>query len=632
MMVPKIPGIKVTLVAAFTLISSIPILTFGMFQARQRAQSEIVSEDRLLSDTAVAVARDVQMILDHHILALSTIGEQLRRIGKLNGPQVDQVLEVYRSKFKLRYVYLIGEDGIVTAAYPQKSSDGKPNVGASFADREYFQFAKRDGRPYIAQLRIGKFSGKPVFGLAVPVFDSKNQRVIAVLGSSLGPSDVSAAIRPPDGAEGIHFAVLDARTQRVTEKGLPDPSSIIDLSKNSLFKSLPETGVSIVEGDWEKEGPVRAAVTTVRTENIIWPVAAFESRSDILQATSRIRNQTWTFTAVLVALSSLLGLLFSHFLSAPIQELVARMQKIERGEYQSGVSRPKLAFREIASASQALDSMSSQLRTYTEDLEKVVAERTTQLLEASSALDEHRSKSITAAKLAALGEMAAGVAHEINNPLTIISGKVSQMENMIQDGSADRVYLLTSTEVLKRTVQRIARIIQGLRAFSRDGASDPLEYAKIGVILDNAMDLCRERFKKAGVALTVIPENYATSELGLDCRPVQISQVVLNLLINAFDAVQDRAEKWVRIEIEDAARTVRISVNDSGEGVPAEIRDKIMQPFFTTKQIDRATGLGLSVASGVVQDHGGTIFLDTESPHTKFVVELPKRQKQIVRS
>ncbi|HEX4924120.1 MAG TPA: ATP-binding protein, partial [Bdellovibrionales bacterium] len=117
------------------------------------------------------------------------------------------------------------------------------------------------------------------------------------------------------------------------------------------------------------------------------------------------------------------------------------------------------------------------------------------------------------------------------------------------------------------------------------------------------------------------------AELVIACRPTQISQVLLNLLNNAHDAVAEQTEKWVKLDVRDLGDSVELSVTDSGAGIPPEIQEKIMQPFFTTKQIGEGTGLGLSISKGLVDSHHGQLRLDAKSKNTRFVVLLPKTQQ-----
>jgi C4-dicarboxylate-specific signal transduction histidine kinase len=136
------------------------------------------------------------------------------------------------------------------------------------------------------------------------------------------------------------------------------------------------------------------------------------------------------------------------------------------------------------------------------------------------------------------------------------------------------------------------------------------------------VSFCLSRFKNHGTELLIdeIPEN-----LSIECQSTQISQVLLNLLNNAFDAVQGLDSKSVRITIRDLGDRAEIRVADSGPGIPPEIAKKILEPFFTTKEVGKGTGLGLSISLGIVKSHAGTLILDSTKSHTEFVVTLPKR-------
>lgn len=223
-------------------------------------------------------------------------------------------------------------------------------------------------------------------------------------------------------------------------------------------------------------------------------------------------------------------------------------------------------------------------------------------------------------KMAALGEMAGGIAHEINTPLAIISGQAELSLELLESGEATNQQIIHSLRKIKQWVGQTAKIIQGLRQFSRDGTHDPFRASRLSDILDKTLDLCRETFKRHSVRLEVEAPSF---DVQIQCRPVQISQVLLNLLQNAIFAAEFSKNPWVRVEVQVYAKEICFRISDSGPGVPVEIRDKIMQPFFTTKEPGKGTGLGLSISKGLVDGHRGHLYLDTECSHTCFVVKLP---------
>jgi PAS domain S-box-containing protein len=232
---------------------------------------------------------------------------------------------------------------------------------------------------------------------------------------------------------------------------------------------------------------------------------------------------------------------------------------------------------------------------------------------------EQQMQIIRSAKFSSLGEMAGGIAHEINNPLAIIHGKAAQLRAYADKGQIDARKVRDFSEKIEATAWRISKIIRGLRSFARNADLDPFERVRLSSILDDTLELCCERFKNNGIELRI----GAVPEVELSCRPAQISQVLLNLLNNAYDAVLDKPERWVEIWIEHKENSVRVSVTDSGTGIPAEIAEKIMQPFFTTKDVGKGTGLGLSISKGIIDDHRGALRLETGSARTRFCIELP---------
>lgn len=235
------------------------------------------------------------------------------------------------------------------------------------------------------------------------------------------------------------------------------------------------------------------------------------------------------------------------------------------------------------------------------------------------------AKLVASSRLSALGEMSASIAHEINNPLAIVKGHASTLAKMFQRGVDDRDQLLASLDSIARNTKRMANIIDSLRKFSRDGKSDPFQIVRLKEIVDEALVLCRERFIHRGVHL-IEPE--IPDELFVQCRHSEILQVVVNLLNNAFDAVEDLDERWVRLELAQGHDITELSVVDSGRGVASHIQERMMEPFFTTKVFGRGTGLGLSISQKIVESHQGRLFLDVDSPNTKFVVQIPHAQEQ----
>lgn len=233
-----------------------------------------------------------------------------------------------------------------------------------------------------------------------------------------------------------------------------------------------------------------------------------------------------------------------------------------------------------------------------------------------AALEEEQQRRIQAAKMASLGEMAASIAHEINSPLSIIQGNAEILEAHI--GNREKVE--KCAKKIQKTVTRIAKIVKSLKSYSRKGESDPFEENSLAEIIEDTLELCRKKIVHSGIDLQVaeVPEDFR-----FDCRPTQISQILVNLLNNAADAIEELDEKWIRLEFEAEKDHFLIAVTDSGPGIPPEIRGKLLEPFFTTKGVGKGTGLGLSLSRGITEEHNGLFEINADHPNTRFEVRLP---------
>jgi signal transduction histidine kinase len=237
-------------------------------------------------------------------------------------------------------------------------------------------------------------------------------------------------------------------------------------------------------------------------------------------------------------------------------------------------------------------------------------------------MEQHKIQVVQAEKLAILGEMAAGLAHEINNPLAIIQGQAHRLRIQARRNMLNMERVESSVQCIDTTVGRIVRIIQGLRAFARDDGQAEPQIVRVQQIIDDALMFCESRIKNHGFHLRVTP---FPQDLRMICRPIPITQVMVQLLNNAFDACQAQPgpNPWIEIQVSHDAESVTLRVVDSGPGIPLEFSEKIMQPFFTTKEIGKGSGLGLSIAKGIVESHQGRFFFDRKAPHTTFVLKLP---------
>ena len=228
-----------------------------------------------------------------------------------------------------------------------------------------------------------------------------------------------------------------------------------------------------------------------------------------------------------------------------------------------------------------------------------------------------RVKSIQQSKLASLGELSAGIAHEINNPLAIIMGNLGIIKQFINDPEKieERVFKIS------KSCDRINQIVKNLKKFSR--ASDEAKHETIVFqnVVEEAISLAEFKAKEFQTPITLV----SNSNCSILCNEIELEQVIINLINNAIDATKDLKDRWVKVSIEESSEFVELRIWDSGRGIPLDVQEKIFDPFFTSKEVGEGTGLGLSITKGIVENHNGTIEIDNDSLNTCFLLKFKKR-------
>ncbi|MGE0190790.1 MAG: sensor histidine kinase [Planctomycetota bacterium] len=306
---------------------------------------------------------------------------------------------------------------------------------------------------------------------------------------------------------------------------------------------------------------------------------------------------------LLLALAGLVALVLVWLVVRPLRETQAAVDRIARGDLRRPVTAPRRAPREISRLAEDVERMRTRIAQLTAGLEQEVAQKTTKLqatlAERTAALDElrrTRDRLVQSAKMAGLGTLAGGVAHEFNNLLGGILGCLESAKSEVGEGRARE-----DLAVAERTARRASALVRALLDVARPG-----ERAFAAVDLDElADDVARaaEPFaRREGVDL-VRHRGEVPAVLG---DAGQLHQVVLNLVTNALQAAGRGGH--VQLATARAQGRVELVVEDDGPGVPPELVDRIFEPFYTTR--DGGTGLGLFISYGIVERHGGTLAVD----------------------
>jgi C4-dicarboxylate-specific signal transduction histidine kinase len=225
--------------------------------------------------------------------------------------------------------------------------------------------------------------------------------------------------------------------------------------------------------------------------------------------------------------------------------------------------------------------------------------------------------------MAEIGTLSAGIAHEINNPLSIIRGKASVLIHQLDSNMEDKVVIKKGLQQIEKTADRISKIVKGLKTTTRNAENDPFIDVSLASIWDDIEILYHDKITKHGINFQR-PTGDDLKGVLVNCRPAELSQVFINLIMNSVDAIEKIPKPWIRVEFSTQTETIRLRFFDAGSGIPDEIVQKLMQPFFTTKEFGKGTGLGLSISRTIIENHKGKLFLDQTCSNTCFVIELPR--------
>ncbi len=335
-----------------------------------------------------------------------------------------------------------------------------------------------------------------------------------------------------------------------------------------------------------------------------------------------IARATGFFVALMGLISLLIELLMLHlvlqkYVAKPIQKLIEATSKIAKGDIEARVELG--SHDEIGSLATSFNEMGEKIMERDHKLSEQAEILETQVKERTTELDHQRAKAYQAAKMATLGEMAGGIAHEINNPLAVISMSTESLTKQIKAKTISNERLLAYAERIQRTTERISRVVKGMKSFSRDAGSDLKQTTSINQIITNTLNLCEQTLESSDIYLSVTD----ILPIKVYCREIEIVQALMNLIQNSIDALSESKRKRIEIQTKIREKCVQIIVEDSGKKIPDAVADRLMTPFFTTKEIGKGVGLGLFTSNGLVKSNGGRLYLDRKATHTRFIIELP---------
>lgn len=325
------------------------------------------------------------------------------------------------------------------------------------------------------------------------------------------------------------------------------------------------------------------------------------SYQHLQSASYQLQYESFLVMALLVIISLIVAGILASKLMQPLKLISAASEDLAKGREITEL--PTKSQDEIGELARSFDNMRHQL----EDKERELI--------VSQGHVHHANK------MASLGEMAASMAHEINSPIQTINLIAQRVQRQLKkDMSKEDIN--DSMQKITTSVSKISEIIDSLRNVSRDSTSDGFSDTRLCDLIGDAVNMTEERFKINNVHFDVNFHDVSENTI-VQCQRLQISQVLINLVNNAFDAIKDMDNKWIEISARTISDRIRFSVTDSGNGIPDKELERIFEPMFTTKEIGKGTGLGLSISSDIVAQHNGLLYVDKECQNTRFILELP---------
>jgi two-component system NtrC family sensor kinase len=321
----------------------------------------------------------------------------------------------------------------------------------------------------------------------------------------------------------------------------------------------------------------------------------------------------------IIMISVSLFIILYKFVSKPVSLLDEGMHKLAKGELDHVIeihSRDEMGL-----LAETFNTMASDIKRYKDNMENWTRALEEEIQKKTSEIMKAHDQLINAEKLASLGRMAAGVAHELNSPLTgIVTFAHLMLRRIPPENNQDKEDL----EVIIEQAERCSKIIKGLLGFSRKTSAEKT-FVNINSLTENTISMVRNQAKFHNIKFNLA---FDASIPQISTDPNQLQQVFINLLINAADAMNERGQVTVATRVSADTSTgkkyVEIEFTDTGPGIPEEHLGKVFEPFFTTKPVGKGTGLGLAVSYGIVKKHGGNIFVRSEVGRgASFFVRLP---------
>ena len=592
-------GAKIGLV--LLAVGVLPVALLGLVSytvARDELQRTVGRmQTQAAEDLALFTERTVTSSLDN--LNLSTAA--LLPLDEFSRSELSQILEIPYRQLPFVSILALVDDQKVPVAGPV--FERRPDLDPALSGREPIREA--DLALFSKMLRVAPAA--PGATTMTEPYRSGGGPLRIAVAHRLGPNrsivaeivlrDVEARIAELSAGTGIAYLV-DGKGE-VLAHGQPGATLTAE------ERRMPEVGFA-KKISWSRlvhrQDGTRWLAAFAPVGRYGWGVVVAQPMAIAFGAAERLRFYTFTWAALGLVLAVALGTLLARRVTLPIQRLSRAAGAIAAGDYGTPVDaggKDELAElgRAFARMTAELRRRDEEIRAWNEELQKRVGERTAELKAAQDQILRTR-------RMAALGSLGAGLAHELNNPMTAITGYLAILRKQCSPESPQAEMIARAQE----QAGRVARVVEDLRSFADQERTVSGQRFSLGRAVNSALSLYEDRLRASGIALTKRFDERLPDAQG---DPVQIQQVVAHLVENAINAMPKGGELDVSLGTVDGD-ALRLRIADTGQGIPSGIRERIFDPFFTTKEKAGQVGLGLSVSHSIVEAHHGRIVVESE--------------------
>ena len=492
-----------------------------------------------------------------------------------------------KNRAGLNAAFLMDKDGLTLAASNFQSSGSY--VGHNYGYRPYFQTTMEGGLGIF--YGVGVTTGEPGYFLAAPIEDGSGGTIGAVIVKISLEDFEQALVRNGDpvlliDANGV--VILASVPQFKYHYLVPLEVGLlqqIGLSRQYGNEHLRPIGMNLSLNDGPQHvrvelpgKPVEGYLAqSVRAGRLGWSI--------VLLSQTRQERQSALLAGVAAGLAVAFVLSLAIFFRLNVKRYNERRQA-EAALRQAHASLEK----RIAERTADLTATNTSLE------EKVAALRTTETI-----LRETRDAAVQTGKLAVLGQMAAGISHEVNQPLTALHTFTDNAVDLLERGDLDDVR--ENLGLIRQMAARMGRIVGEIKSFTRRPSPEKQAVDVAGVVYQ-ALMLVEARRRQAGA---LIDTHSVPADLRVMADPQRLEQVLVNLLLNALDAVSESVARQITVSAERRERQVRIAVRDTGPGIPETVLPHLFEPFFTTKAVGQGLGLGLAISRMIATELGGSL-------------------------